>query len=86
MSNVIDHDFEDEINETNKKLENLCKGKGMIFINWQRLPHQKQRGTSLLIQDFSKVVDSIWLINKNENGEVLNLASSSIVSFSVSLP
>ena len=27
------HDFEDKINETNRKLENLCKGKGMIFIN-----------------------------------------------------
>ena len=36
LSNVIDrsdHDFQDEINETNRKLENLSKGKGMIFIN-----------------------------------------------------
>ena len=86
MSNVIDRDFEDEINETNRKLGNLCKGKGMIFINWQRLPHQKQSGTSLLIKDFSKVLNSVWLINENENGEVLNLAGSSIVSFYVSLP
>ena len=29
-----DHDFNDEINETNKwRLQNLCKRKGMIFIN-----------------------------------------------------
>ena len=26
-----DHDFEDKINETNRKLGNLCNGKGMIF-------------------------------------------------------
>ena len=28
-----DHDFEDKVNRTNRKLENLCKGKSMIFIN-----------------------------------------------------
>ena len=28
-----DHDFEDKINQTNGKLENVCKGKDMIFIN-----------------------------------------------------
>ena len=28
-----DHNFEDKINATNRKLENLCKYKGMIFIN-----------------------------------------------------
>ena len=36
LSSIIhqsDHDFEDKINEANRKLENLCKGKGMIFIN-----------------------------------------------------
>ena len=34
LSSIIhrsDHDFEDKINETNRKLENLCKGKGMIY-------------------------------------------------------
>ena len=34
LSSIIhrsDHDFEDKINETNRKLENLCKGKGMIL-------------------------------------------------------
>ena len=36
LSSIIhrsDHDFEDTINETNRKLENLGKGKSMIFIN-----------------------------------------------------
>ena len=36
LSSIIhqsDHDFEDKINEANRKLENLCKGKGMIFEN-----------------------------------------------------
>ena len=28
-----DHDFEDKLNETNRKLEDFCKGKDMIFIN-----------------------------------------------------
>ena len=36
LSSIIhrsDHDFEDKINENNRKLENLCKGAGVIFIN-----------------------------------------------------
>ena len=36
LANIIhqnDHDLEDKVNETNRKLENLCEGKGMIFIN-----------------------------------------------------
>ena len=36
LSSIIrpsDHDFKNKIHETNRKLENLCKGKGMIFIN-----------------------------------------------------
>ena len=34
LSSIINrshHDTEDKINETNRKLENLCKGKGMIL-------------------------------------------------------
>ena len=34
LSSIIhrsEHDFEDKINETNRKLENLCKGNGMIL-------------------------------------------------------
>ena len=53
-----DHDFEDKINETNIKLENLRKGKGMIFINNSNIDstclnrsklHFNKNGTSLLI-------------------------------------
>ena len=75
LSSIIhrsDHDFEDKINETNRKLENLCKGKGMIFINNSNIDstclnrsklHLNESGTSLLIKIFSKAVNSVWLIN-----------------------
>ena len=94
LSSVIhwsDHDFEDKINETNRKLENLYKGKGMIFINNSNIDstrlnrsklHLNKSGTSILIKNFSKAVNSAWLINGNDNDEVLNLTNSSIVSFS----
>ena len=61
------HNFEDKINETNRKLENLCKGKGMIFINNSNIDstclnrsklHLNKSGTSLLIKNFSKAVNS----------------------------
>ena len=80
-----DHSFEDETNETNRKLENLCKGKGMIFINNSNIDsiclnlsklHLNKSGTSLLIKIFSKAVNSVWLINENHYGEVLNLTKS----------
>ena len=70
LSSIIhrsDHDFEDKINETNRKLENLCKGKGMIFINNSNIDstclnrsklHLNKSGTSLLIKNFSKAVNS----------------------------
>ena len=86
-----DHDFENKINETNRKLENLCKGKSMIFINNSNtdstcLNRSKlllnKSGTSIFIKFFSKAVNSDWLINENDNGEVLYLTNSSIVSFS----
>ena len=83
--------MKDKINETNRKLENLCKGKGMIFIgnsniggtclNRNKL-HLNKSGTSLLIKNLSKAVNSVWLINENDNGEVLNLTNSFSVSFS----
>ena len=85
------HDFEDKMNETNRKLENLCKGKGMIFIDNNKIGstclnrsklHLNKGGTSLLIKNFSKAVNSIWLINEDDNGKVLNVTNSSIVSFS----
>ena len=71
LSSIIhrsDHDFEDKINETNRKLESyLCKGKGMIFINNSNIDstclnrsklHLNKSGTSLLIKIFSKAVNS----------------------------
>ena len=70
LSSIIhrsDHDFEDKINETNRKLENLCKGNDMIFIknsnidstclNRSKLLLNKS-GTSLLIKNFSKTMNS----------------------------
>ena len=36
LSSIIhrsDHDFEDKIKETNRKLESLCKRKSMIWVN-----------------------------------------------------
>ena len=72
LSNIIhrsDHDFEDKINETNRKLDNLCKGKGMSFINNSSIDntcfnrsklHLNKCGTSLLIRNFSKAVKSDW--------------------------
>ena len=70
LSSIIhrsDHDFEDKIIETNRKLENLCKGKSMIFINNSNIDstclnrsklHLNKSGTSLLIKNFSKAVNS----------------------------
>ena len=93
LSSIIhrsDHDFEDKINETNRKLENLCKGNGMIFINNSNIDSTclnrsklllNKSGTSLLIKNFSKTMNSAWLISENDNGEVLNLTNS-FVSFS----
>ena len=66
LSSVIhpsDHDFEDKINETNRNLENLCNGNGMIFINNSNIDstclnrsklHLNKSGTSLLIKNFLK--------------------------------
>ena len=63
LSSVIhpsDHDFEDKINETNRNLENLCNGNGMIFINDSNIDstclnrsklHLNKSGTSLLIKN-----------------------------------
>ena len=72
-------------------IEKFCKGKGMIFINNSNNAstclnrsklHLKKSGTSLLIKTFSKAVNSVGPINENDNDEFLNLANSSIVSFS----
>ena len=71
LSSIIhrsDHDFEDKINETNRKLENLFKGKSMIFINNSNIGstclnrsklHLNKSETFLLIKNFSKAVNSV---------------------------
>ena len=71
LSSIIrpsDHDFKNKIHETNRKLENLCKGKGMIFINNSKIDstclnrselNLNKGGTSLLIKQFSKAVNSV---------------------------
>ena len=62
------HDFEYKVNETNRKLEKLCKGKSMIFINNSNIDNTclnrtklnlNKSGTSLLIKILSKVVNSV---------------------------
>ena len=67
MIHRSDHDSEDKINETIRKLENLCKDKGMIFINNRNIDSTclnrsklllNKSGTSLLIKNFSKAVNS----------------------------
>ena len=70
LSSVIhrdDQDLEDEINKLNKKLENLCKGKGMRFIDNSNLKgsslnrsklHLNKSGTALLTKNFAKIVNS----------------------------
>ena len=68
-SNVIhrdDQDLEDEINKLNKKLENLCRGKGMRFIDNSNIKsslnrsklHLNKSGTAFLTKNFAKIVNS----------------------------
>ena len=70
LSSVIhrdDQDLEDEINKLNEKLENLCKGKGMRFIDNSNIKsyslnrsklHLNKRETALLTKNFAKIVNS----------------------------
>ena len=70
LSSVIhrdDQDLEDEINKLNEKLENLCKGKGMRFIDNSNIKssflnrsklHLNKSGTALLTKHFAKMVNS----------------------------
>ena len=70
LSRVIhqdDQDLEDEINKLNKKLENLCKGKDMPFIDNSNIKssslnrsklHLNKSGTALLTKCFAKIVNS----------------------------
>ena len=68
FSSVIhrnDQDFEEEIKEINRKLENLCKGKGIKFINNTNIDgsclnrsklHLNKSGTALLVKNFSQAL------------------------------
>ena len=68
FSSVIhraDQDFEEEIKENNRKLENLCKGKGIKFINNSNIDgsclnrsklHLNKSGTALLVKNFSQAL------------------------------
>ena len=58
----------------NNNIDTTCLNRGKLRLN--------KSGTSLLIKKFSKLVNSVWLIKENGNGEVHNLTNSSIVSFS----
>ena len=70
LSSVIhrdDQDLEDEINKLNEKLENLCKRKGMRFIDNSNIKssslnrsklHLNKNGTALLTKNFAKIVHS----------------------------
>ena len=66
LSSVIhrdDQDLEDEFNKLNKKFENLCKGKGMCFIDNSNIKssslnrsklHLNENGTALLTKILQK--------------------------------
>ena len=68
FSSVIHHedqDFEEQIKEINRKLENLCKGKGIKFINNNNNDgsclnrsklHLNNSGTALLVKNFSQAL------------------------------
>ena len=60
-----DQGFEEEIKEINRKLENLCKGKGIKFINNTNIDgsclnrsklHLNKSGTALLVKTFSQAL------------------------------
>ena len=58
----------------NSNIDSTCLNRIKLRLN--------KSGTSLLIKIFSKTVNYVWLINKNDNGQVLNLINSSIISVS----
>ena len=71
-----DQDFEEEIKEINRKLKNLCKGKGIKFINNnntngsclnRRKLHLNKSGTSQLVKKFSEALKPNSLSNFNDS-------------------
>ena len=91
VTHLDDQDFEEEIKEINKKLENLCKGKGIKFINNNNIDgsclnrsklHLHKSGTVLLIKHFSQALKSNWLCNFNDSvpDKTTNFASANNTS------
>ena len=90
-----DQDFVKEIKEINRKLENLCKGKGIKFINNNNSDgsclnrsklHLNKSGTVLLVKSFWQAVKPNLLCNFNNSfaDKTTNFASgknTSNVSF-----
>ena len=81
FSSVIhrdDQDFEEETKEINRKLENLCKGKGIKFINNNNIDgscfnrsklHLNKSGTALLVKNFLQAlrpqfVDTLFIVRR----------------------
>ena len=95
FSSVIhrdDQDFEEETKEINRKLENLCKGKGIKFINNNNnidgscLNRSKlylnKSETALLVKNISQVLKPNWLCNFNDSvaDKTTNFASGNNTS------
>ena len=96
LSSVIhldDQDLEDQINELNKKLENLWKAKGVQFVGNSNIKgsslhriklHFNKSETALLTKHFAKIVNSDWLY-RNIDEQVNNLTKdSSLIASNVS--
>ena len=61
-----DEDFEEKIKEINRKLENLCKGKGIKFISNNNIDssclnrnklHLNKSGTAQLVKNFHRLLN-----------------------------
>ena len=81
----------EEIKEINRKLENLCKGKGIKFINNSNIDgsclnrsklHLNKSGTALLVKKFSQALKPNWLCSFNDGvtDKTTNFASASNTS------
>ena len=87
-------DFEEEVKEINRKLENLCKVKVIKFINNNNNNnidgsclnrgklHLNKGGTALLVKRFSQAFKSNWLCNFNDSvaNKTANFASANNTS------
>ena len=81
FSSVIHHDdqdFEKEIKEINRKLKNLCKGRGIKFINNTNINdsclnrgklHLNKSGTALLLKKISLALkpNQLYIVNDKNN-------------------